>query len=816
MDPISPPFLRFSDLLRKSHIQTNSSGKKGKGKVVAVDFAANLLENVNRAQEDFQYNLIRFQNLLQEAQNISNQPLAREDLKDEEYGSDLSYNDLPTSYYYEDLPDSNSDILEEFQDVNVDSFDKIWLLRRCELHISKFGDADGAITPTNLCTRIFTILRLEMDDDEIQAKLVDLLGFENFEFVTMLITKRSEIGISEDSVPHHRPTLLEPIRPSYGSQVTIQFESDAKQQKRIRKEHKKNMKKRNAEDEETLSANILGFSDESRLARENQLRTARNSPLPPQFSAPTENFKHVYGKSQSGSVLTVFGNRFSLPVGTERKDYNDYEEITVPMTNRAPPLQNEKLVYLSEMDNLCKGTFKNYKSLNRVQSIVYPVAYQKDENMLICAPTGAGKTEIATLAILRTLRRHCNSILDSQKFEIRKHEFKIVYIAPMKALAAEIVRKFEERLKWLGIQVKELTGDMQLTKAEISNTQILVTTPEKWDVVTRKSTGDVELTQKVKLLIIDEVHLLHDDRGAVLESLVARTRRQVETNQSTIRIVGLSATLPNYVDVARFLGVDLSNGAEGLFYFDGGFRPVPLEQHYIGVKGKPGTLTSNSRMNRTCWEKVLELVKDGHQVMVFVHARKETVRTAKTFCEYILTEGHDGLFDVSAHPRYDLMGKSVAKSRNKELKELFTHSFGIHHAGMLRSDRTMTERLFEIGLIKVLFCTATLAWGVNLPAHAVVIKGTQVYDAQKGNFVDLSILDVMQIFGRAGRPQYESYGTGYILTTLDKLPHYVSMMTQQHPIESKFVESIVDNLNAEISLGTVSTVAEGVTWLGYT
>ena len=57
--------------------------------------------------------------------------------------------------------------------------------------------------------------------------------------------------------------------------------------------------------------------------------------------------------------------------------------------------------------------------------------------------------------------------------------------------------------------------------------QMLVTTPEKWDVVTRKSTGDVALAQLVKLLIIDEVHLLHDDRGSVIECLVARTLRQV-------------------------------------------------------------------------------------------------------------------------------------------------------------------------------------------------------------------------------------------------------------------------------------------------
>ena len=75
----------------------------------------------------------------------------------------------------------------------------------------------------------------------------------------------------------------------------------------------------------------------------------------------------------------------------------------------------------------------------------------------------------------------------------------------MKALASEMTRGFGKRLQPLGLSVRELTGDMQLTKAEIMATNMLVTTPEKWDVVTRKSTGDVSLTQLVKLLIIDEV-----------------------------------------------------------------------------------------------------------------------------------------------------------------------------------------------------------------------------------------------------------------------------------------------------------------------
>jgi len=91
---------------------------------------------------------------------------------------------------------------------------------------------------------------------------------------------------------------------------------------------------------------------------------------------------------------------------------------------------------------------------------------------------------------------------------------------------------------------------------------------------------------------------------------VARTLRQVETSQSMIRIVGLSATLPNYLDVARFLRV---NPKVGLFYFDARFRPVPLSQMFVGVKATK-KLQQMAEMDEVCFEKVLEQVQQGHQV----------------------------------------------------------------------------------------------------------------------------------------------------------------------------------------------------------
>ena len=107
-----------------------------------------------------------------------------------------------------------------------------------------------------------------------------------------------------------------------------------------------------------------------------------------------------------------------------------------------------------------------------------------------------------------------------------------------------------------------------------------------------------------KLSLIDLKSMLHFKTLFFLK---------VESSQSMIRIVGLSATLPNYIDVARFLNV---NPHKGLFYFDGRFRPVPLQQTFIGVKSS-GFLNQMKDMEEICYEKALENVQQGHQVSFF-------------------------------------------------------------------------------------------------------------------------------------------------------------------------------------------------------
>ncbi|KAG7097091.1 hypothetical protein E1B28_004476 [Marasmius oreades] len=555
----------------------------------------------------------------------------------------------------------------------------------------------------------------------------------------------------------------------------------------------------------------------ARQRMERQFRENASKPLISRMVGPEpEVLPHIYTSStmSQNNLLSQYGRKYMLPIGTTREHHEQYEEVVVPPAKPVPPRSKERLVPVSELDPLARGCFPGYSSLNRIQSIIYPTAYASNENMLVCAPTGAGKTDVAMLTILRVLDQHRSSTTPTNIGNtINRDSFKIIYVAPMKALASEIVQKFAKRLRWLSITVRELTGDMQMTKAQIAETQIIVTTPEKWDVVTRKPTGEGEIASLLKLLIIDEVHLLNEERGAVIETIVARTLRQAETTQSVIRIVGLSATLPNFIDVSDFLSVSRQ---KGLFYFDSSFRPIPLEQHFLGIKGKSGSPQSKKSLDRVTFEKVKDLVEQGHQVMVFVHARKETVKTAMALKETAELEDAGEFFRCEDHLEWRSSRQQIGQSRNKEMKQLFDYGFGIHHAGMLRSDRNLMEHMFRSKVLKVLCCTATLAWGVNLPAHAVIIKGTQVYDSSKGSFVDLSVLDVLQVFGRAGRPGLETSGEGYICTTEDKLDHYLEAVTSQNPIESQFKGGMIDALNAEISLGTVSSANDAVQWLGYT
>ncbi|KOM38281.1 hypothetical protein LR48_Vigan03g166300 [Vigna angularis] len=181
--------------------------------------------------------------------------------------------------------------------------------------------------------------------------------------------------------------------------------------------------------------------------------------------------------------------------------------------------------------------------------------------MVISAPTGSGKTVLFELCILRLLSRFISA---GGIFIHEKGSLKTIYIAPSKALVQEKLRDWNKKFGPLGINCLELTGDSEsYTPRNILEADIILTTPEKFDAVSRYGieSGGLSFFSDIALLLIDEVHLLNDPRGAALEAIVSRIKivsgnPKLKSNPlAQVRFLAVSATIPNIEDLAKWLEV---------------------------------------------------------------------------------------------------------------------------------------------------------------------------------------------------------------------------------------------------------------------
>jgi ATP-dependent DNA helicase HFM1/MER3 len=283
--------------------------------------------------------------------------------------------------------------------------------------------------------------------------------------------------------------------------------------------------------------------------------------------------------------------------------------------NFAPPVvQGIPLLSTRELPDRFREIFP-FPMLNAIQSKSFETIYRTDDNFVLSAPTGSGKTAILELAICRVMNKFVNG------------NFKIVYQAPTKSLCAERQRDWQSKFGTLDLQVAELTGDTDSTELRnVQHASIIVTTPEKWDSVTRKWKDHKKLMQMVRLFLIDEVHILKEDRGATLEAVVSR----MKTMGTDVRFVALSATVPNSQDVAMWLGKDFSNPKipAALERFGEEFRPVPLQKHVCGYKSALNDFAFQTPLNKHLTEVIAKWSK-GKPLMVFCFTRAACIDTAK-------------------------------------------------------------------------------------------------------------------------------------------------------------------------------------------
>lgn len=162
------------------------------------------------------------------------------------------------------------------------------------------------------------------------------------------------------------------------------------------------------------------------------------------------------------------------------------------------------------------------------------------------------------------------------------------------------------------------------------------------------------------------------------------------------------------------------------------------------------------------------------------------------------------------------MDMIVRRIQDQNLRHALMFGIGIHHAGLAESDRSTVEDLFANGRILVLVTTSTLAWGVNFPAHLVIIKGTEFYDAKEKRYKDFPITDVLQMMGRAGRPQFDDNGIVCIYVQEEKRNFLKTFLYQPFPVESSLADQLPNHINAEVAAGTLTSRAACMNYLTWT
>ncbi|OPJ77339.1 putative ATP-dependent DNA helicase HFM1 isoform C [Patagioenas fasciata monilis] len=462
----------------------------------------------------------------------------------------------------------------------------------------------------------------------------------------------------------------------------------------------------------------------------------------------------------------------------------------------------ENLRAVTEIPTQFRSIFKEFPYFNYAQSKALDDLLYTDRNFVICAPTGSGKTVMFELAITRLL----------MEAPLPWMNIKVVYMAPIKALCSQRFDDWKEKFGPLGLSCKELTGDTVMDDLfEIHHADIIITTPEKWDSMTRRW-RDNSIVQLVRLFLIDEVHVIKDEgRGATLEVVVSRMKtvqsslwRLLENHDTVppLRFVAVSATIPNAEDIAEWLS-DSKMPAVCL-KIDEDQRPVKLRKIVLGFPCSDSQtefkfdLTLNYKI-----ANIIQTYSEQKPALVFCATRKGVQQAAS-----VLAKDAKFLLSIEQKQRLQMSANSL---KDAKLRDLLMYGVAYHHAGMEVSDRKIIEGAFTVGDLPVLFTTSTLAMGVNLPAHLVVIKSTMHYVG--GVFQEYSETDILQMIGRAGRPQFDTTATAVIMTRWSTREKYIQMLNGADIIESSLHRHLVEHLNAEIVLHTVTDVTVALEWI---
>ena len=274
---------------------------------------------------------------------------------------------------------------------------------------------------------------------------------------------------------------------------------------------------------------------------------------------------------------------------------------------------------------------------------------------------------------------------------------KIIFIAPLKALAKERIIDWKRRLEQGSLRksVLELTGDVTPDLKALQRADVLITTPEKWDGISR-NWQHRSYVSAVALVVIDEIHLLGQERGPVIEVIVSRMRYISEQTGNNVRFVGLSTALANAKDVADWMGIHRL----GLYNFKPSVRPVPIKVFFEGFSEKHYCPRMGT-MNRPAY-KAIQTHSRSNPVLIFVSSRRQTRLTALDLIAMCASDQQEAAKDAGMlefkKPYLHMDSEEIAQIsefiKDENLKHTIQFGVGMHHAGLTESDRKIVEELF--------------------------------------------------------------------------------------------------------------------------
>ena len=426
------------------------------------------------------------------------------------------------------------------------------------------------------------------------------------------------------------------------------------------------------------------------------------------------------------------------------------------------PLPAESPVYAPAGDLVPAGWvgLLSHPTFNPAQAQVVPHLLDHDRHVLVVAPTGAGKTAIGMVAALQTVQGQGR---------------KAAWLVPQRSLTDELDTELQ-RWRQAGLRVERLSGEYAVDLQRVRDADVWVATTEKFEALCRGGALRQALAE-VGCLVVDEIHLLGDPvRGPVLEALLARVRGQA----STVRIVGLSATVANAEDIAEWLAAQMVRVV---------WRPTRLTWQLPMLAATSDWKAAGAARARLAAALTRQVTTDGGSVLVFCGSKHNVRATALAIAadRGARTQGVDPADLDRVHELCDQVG------------------VGLHYKDW--PHKHDAERRFRTRDIDVLVATTTVAAGVNLPARAVIVRDTKV------GLDRISVATVQQMFGRAGRlGAGETDGYAYLICDETERPTWQQRLVDGYTVDSQILASLPDHLLAETVQGRISTLREAEAW----